>query len=102
MTIELPKIIHAVYHVKVEDYSIRADRDMIFQTIKKGNRFLVDVRSQEEFTGEVIAPPGMSETAQRGGHIPGAFNVPWSMAVNEDGTFKPREGLASFTRQHTG
>ena len=49
---------------------------------------LVDVRSNDEFTGKVIAPPGMSETAQRGGHIPGAVNVPWAQAVNEDGTFK--------------
>jgi thiosulfate/3-mercaptopyruvate sulfurtransferase len=49
---------------------------------------LVDVRSPPEFSGEVVAPPGMSETAQRGGHIPGARNVPWSRIVNEDGTFK--------------
>ena len=50
---------------------------------------LVDVRSPDEFTGKVIAPPGMSETAQRGGHIPGAKSVPWATAVNtSDSTFK--------------
>ena len=49
---------------------------------------LVDVRSVDEFTGKIIAPPGMTETAQRAGHIPGAANVPWSQAANEDGTFK--------------
>ena len=49
---------------------------------------LVDVRSPAEYTGEVIAPPGMTETAQRGGHIPGAHNIPWAQAANEDGTFK--------------
>lgn len=57
---------------------------------------LVDVRSADEFTGKVIAPPGMNETAQRAGHIPGAVNVPWSQAVNQDGTFKSREQLAAL------
>jgi thiosulfate/3-mercaptopyruvate sulfurtransferase len=54
---------------------------------------LVDVRSPLEFSGDIIAPAGMTETAQRGGHIPGARNVPWSRVVNEDGTFKPVEEL---------
>lgn len=54
---------------------------------------LVDVRSPDEFSGKVIAPPGMTETAQRGGHIPGAKNVPWAQAVAPDGTFKPRAEL---------
>jgi thiosulfate/3-mercaptopyruvate sulfurtransferase len=49
---------------------------------------LVDVRSPAEFNGEVIAPPGMTETAQRAGHIPGAASIPWAQAANEDGTFK--------------
>jgi thiosulfate/3-mercaptopyruvate sulfurtransferase len=56
----------------------------------------VDVRSPDEFTGKVIAPPGMSETAQRGGHIPGAVSVPWSRAANEDGTFKSFDELAEL------
>src|SRR5690606_7909551 len=46
-----------------------------------------------EFTGEILAPPGLQETAQRGGHIPGAANIPWGQAVAEDGTFKPVEQL---------
>src|SRR5437660_3830117 len=50
---------------------------------------LVDVRSPDEFTGKVIAPPGMSETAQRGGHVPGAKCVPWSTAVAPDGSLHP-------------
>jgi len=54
---------------------------------------LVDVRSPAEFSGEVIAPPGMSETAQRAGHVPGAQNIPWAQAANEDGTFKSRDEL---------
>ena len=54
---------------------------------------LVDVRSPDEFTGKVIAPPGMTETAQRGGHIPGARSIPWGKAANEDGTFKSSDEL---------
>ena len=54
---------------------------------------LVDVRSPAEFSGEVIAPPGMTETAQRAGHVPGAQNIPWAQAANEDGTFKSPEEL---------
>jgi thiosulfate/3-mercaptopyruvate sulfurtransferase len=53
----------------------------------------VDVRSVDEFTGKIVAPPGMSETAQRAGHIPGAANVPWAQAANEDGTFKSADAL---------
>ncbi len=53
----------------------------------------MDVRSPDEFTGKVIAPPGMSETAQRGGHIPGAVSIPWAKAANEDGTFKAYDEL---------
>lgn len=56
-------------------------------------RAMVDVRSPAEYTGQVIAPPGMSETAQRGGHIPSATNVPWAQAANEDGSFKSAEEL---------
>jgi len=53
----------------------------------------VDVRSPDEFSGKIIAPPGMAETAQRAGHIPGAKNVPWSTAVAPDGTFKSADEL---------
>jgi thiosulfate/3-mercaptopyruvate sulfurtransferase len=51
------------------------------------------VRSPAEFNGEIVAPPGMTETAQRSGHIPGAANIPWAQAANEDGTFKSPEDL---------
>src|SRR4029077_11302908 len=54
---------------------------------------MVDVRSPAEFSGEVIAPPGMTETAQRAGHIPGAVSAPWAQTVREDGTFKSAEEL---------
>jgi thiosulfate/3-mercaptopyruvate sulfurtransferase len=54
---------------------------------------LVDVRSPQEFTGEILAPPGLPETCQRGGHIPGARSIPWGKACNEDGTFRSADEL---------
>jgi thiosulfate/3-mercaptopyruvate sulfurtransferase len=56
----------------------------------------VDVRSPDEFSGKVISPPGLNETAQRGGHIPGAKNVPWALAVNPEGAFKSVEELSAI------
>lgn len=80
----------------VEEY--RAFRDDVAETIKgNGNGFgLVDVRSPDEFTGKILAPPGLNELSQRPGHIPGASNIPWSKAVNEDGTFKDPEELKAL------
>src|SRR5207302_1095672 len=57
---------------------------------------LVDVRSPQEFSGEILAPPGLPETCQRGGHIPGAANIPWAKACNEDGTFKSLDALQAL------
>ena len=56
----------------------------------------MDVRSPAEYNGEIIAPPGMSETAQRAGHIPGAASVPWAQTVRENGTFKSEEELRAL------
>lgn len=81
------------YHVEKVNADLRADRDYVRQRIGKGEFGLVDVRSPAEFVGDIIAPPGMTETAQRPGHIPGAKSVPWGTAVAEDGTFKPVEEL---------
>ncbi len=80
------------YKVAKVDDSLRAKLPQVLAaTAGKAN--LVDVRSPDEFTGKVIAPPGMNETAQRGGHIPGARSVPWASAVNPDGTFKAMRDL---------
>ena len=57
---------------------------------------LVDVRSPQEFTGEILAPPGLPETCQRGGHIPGARSIPWGKACNDDGTFKTADELRAL------
>ncbi len=83
------------YKVSKINADLRADRDYIRQRLDKVNASfaLIDVRSPAEFVGDIIAPPGMTETAQRPGHIPGAKNVPWGTAVAEDGTFKPVEEL---------
>jgi thiosulfate/3-mercaptopyruvate sulfurtransferase len=84
----------ATYRVSRIEESIRARKEEVFAIVdrrKPGQ--LVDVRSVDEFTGKIIAPPGMSETAQRAGHVPGAANIPWAQASNEDGTFKSFDDL---------
>ena len=96
VTTDPPKITPTTYKAKDPDKSLRAMRGHVFDAIEKGQYNLVDVRSPDEFSGKVIAPPGMSETAQRGGHIPGAKSIPWSKAVNDDGTFKSYEDLKAL------
>ncbi len=94
ITTDAPKIQPTNYAAKSPDASIRAKREDIFSVLERRSPAqMVDVRSADEFTGKVIAPPGMTETAQRGGHIPGAASIPWSQAVAEDGTFKPADAL---------
>jgi thiosulfate/3-mercaptopyruvate sulfurtransferase len=94
LTNDKPQVHAAGYKVKTPNASIRAKRDEVMAAVeKKSGAQLVDVRSPDEFSGKIIAPPGMSETAQRGGHIPGAASIPWSQAVNEDGTFKNVDAL---------
>ena len=94
LTTEPPKITPATYHASGADESIRARKEDVFAIVENRNRgHLVDVRSVDEFTGKIIAPPGMNETAQRAGHIPTAANVPWAQAANEDGTFKSADQL---------
>jgi thiosulfate/3-mercaptopyruvate sulfurtransferase len=97
VTTEASKVAPATYRVGATDESIRARRDEVFGVVdgkKRGQ--LVDVRSVDEFTGKILAPPGLSETAQRAGHIPGAANIPWAQAANEDGTFKSADALATL------
>lgn len=83
------------YTAKDPDNSIRAFRDEVIAAIGATN--LVDVRSPDEFSGKILAPAHLpQEQSQRPGHIPGAINVPWSKAANEDGTFKSDEDLAKL------
>lgn len=74
----------------------RAFRDDVQERLNDNNFGLVDVRSPDEFTGKILAPPGLNELSQRPGHIPGASNIPWSKAVNENGTFKSKEELKAI------
>ncbi|SEH13863.1 sulfurtransferase [Thermoleophilum album] len=98
-TTEVPNYPPQTFHTKEPDESIRARRDEVLAALGKDVK-LVDVRSPAEFAGEIISPAGYEqEGAQRAGHIPGAINVPWAQAVNEDGTFKSREELERLYRE---
>jgi len=81
------------YQATGPDNSIRAFLPQVQQAQRAASAILIDVRSPQEFTGEILAPPGLPETCQRGGHIPGAHNVPWGKACNDDGTFKSLEEI---------
>ena len=87
-TTDVPRYAATTYQLPEPDFSLRAFRDDILPRLGDAALSLVDVRSPAEFRGEVLAPPGLSETAQRAGHIPGAVSVPWAQTVGEDGTFK--------------
>ena len=94
-TTEEPQIEKTSYTAKEPDEQIREYLDTVKKAIDDNNTVMVDVRSPKEFTGEITAPPEYPmEHAQRGGHIPGANNIPWATAVNDaDGTFKSTEEL---------
>jgi thiosulfate/3-mercaptopyruvate sulfurtransferase len=96
LTAEVPVLARGRYRAAEPDPSVRALRREVESSLGARSAVLVDVRSPQEFTGEILAPPGLPETCQRGGHIPGAVNVPWSRACNDDGTFKRRGELAAL------
>ncbi len=91
---DVPSREPATYTAKELDESIRARREDVLGIVRSGGEHLVDVRSPQEFSGELIAMPGYEqEGAQRAGHIPGARSIPWAKAVGDDGTFKSAEDL---------
>ena len=93
-TQDIPSYDAANFQVTTQDEAIRARREDVLEALGASSHRLVDVRSPQEFSGELIAMPGYEqEGAQRAGHIPSAKSVPWAQAVREDGTFKPREEL---------
>jgi thiosulfate/3-mercaptopyruvate sulfurtransferase len=98
---EVPSYPAVEFRASKPDESIRVYRDYVLGSLHKKGKVLVDVRSPKEFTGEILAPPEYpTEHAQRGGHIPGAKNIPWAQAVNDaDGTFKPRGELEQIYTQ---
>ena len=102
LTKEKPDFAAGTYTAPEQDLSIRAFRDQVLQHMKE-NGPMVDVRSPEEFRGEIThLPDHPEESSMRGGHIPGARSVPWSKAANEDGTFKSREELEEIYLQQEG
>ncbi len=97
LTTDMPTIVPAMYHVKDPDPSIRALRAQVQESVARPGRAFVDVRSPKEYAGELLAPENLpQEGAQRGGHIPGAANIPWGQAVRDDGTFKSVDELRAL------
>jgi len=86
----------ATYNAKEADSSLRIFLPQVLDGYNASNTALVDVRSPNEFSGKILAPPGLPETCQRGGHIPGAKNIGWGLACNEDGTFKSYDELKTL------
>ncbi|MCS6888569.1 MAG: sulfurtransferase [Chloroflexus sp.] len=77
-----------------QDSSLRAFLPDVLKVVYgEADKVLVDIRSPDEFSGKIFAPEGFQELAVRAGHIPGAINVPWKKALNDDGTFKSVEEL---------
>jgi len=96
LSTDVPKPSHANYHASGPDNSLRAFLPQVQAALEAGSYALVDVRSPQEFTGEILAPPGLPETCQRGGHIPTARSIPWGKACNDDGTFKSADELQAL------
>ena len=88
-----PQVAPAEYKAAEADLSLRAFLPQVQAAVSTHGAGLVDVRSPQEFSGEILAPPGLPETCQRGGHIPGARSIPWGKACNDDGTFKSADEL---------
>jgi thiosulfate/3-mercaptopyruvate sulfurtransferase len=97
LSTDTPTYAKSEYRAGTPDASIRALRDYVLDKVVSGNNKIVDVRSPKEYAGELLAPENLpQEGAQRGGHIPGAQNIPWATAVAEDGRFKSPDELKSI------
>jgi len=97
LTKDVPEFESATFKARGPDESLRVYLPYVREVLRQSDKVLVDVRGPKEFTGEITAPPEYpTEHAQRGGHIPGAKNIPWGQAVRDDGTFKPADELRSL------
>lgn len=97
LTTDVPSYPATRYAIAAANDDLRALRDYVLQAVGSGSHALVDVRSPDEFSGALNAPPNLpQEGSQRSGHIPGAANIPWGQAVNDDGTFKSADELAAL------
>src|SRR5262249_4331190 len=102
VTTERPKPKPVPYKVTQTRPELRALLPDVLQAVRSRDCNLVDVRSHDEYVGKVIAPPGMTETAQRGGHVPGAKSIPWNTPIAPDGTFKSADELRAIYLQQKG
>jgi thiosulfate/3-mercaptopyruvate sulfurtransferase len=96
LTKDIPSPKKAAYKVMGFNDKYRTFMRQVEKAMKEHDHVLIDVRSPDEFSGKILSPPGLPETCQRGGHIPGAKNIPWAQACNEDGTFKSADDLAAL------
>ncbi len=97
LTTDVPNHGAKTYRASDGNENIRAYRDQVLAGVNAGSISLVDVRAPAEYSGELLAPANLpQEGSQRGGHIPGAANIPWGQAVQEDGTFKSADDLRSL------
>ena len=97
MTTEVPRQLPGRYMMNGMQSDLRALRSVVEASIEQPGHAMVDVRAPAEYSGELLAPENLpQEGAQRGGHIPGAANIPWATAVADDGTFKSRDELAEI------
>jgi thiosulfate/3-mercaptopyruvate sulfurtransferase len=96
ITRTVPTRKRVAYSVQDFNGKYRAMMRQVQKSLEEHNAVLVDVRSPDEFSGKILSPPGLPETCQRGGHIPGAKSIPWGRACNEDGTFKNADELEAL------
>ena len=96
MSTDTPTPSTTSYQASEADNSLRSFLGEVQSATKAKAVELVDVRSPAEFSGELLSPPGLPETCQRGGHIPGASNITWAKACNDDGTFKSHDDLQTL------
>jgi thiosulfate/3-mercaptopyruvate sulfurtransferase len=96
LSTDKPAVSRKTYKASEPDNSLRSFLPEVQKAVAQKSVVLVDVRSPQEFTGEILAPPGLPETCQRGGHIPGAKSIPWAKACNDDGTFKSVDELKTL------
>src|ERR671910_2418618 len=94
ISLDVPSYPRGNFKASDPDSSIRVFLPYVRESLNSMDKKLVDVRGPEEYSGKILVPPEYaSEQPQRGGHIPGAINIPWNLAVNEDGTFKSADEL---------
>jgi thiosulfate/3-mercaptopyruvate sulfurtransferase len=96
VTTGAPAFAPTAYVTKAPDWSSRAQRDLVQESIGKADRVIIDVRNSKEYGGEMFWPASPPQAGERAGHIPGAVHIPFEIVVNEDGTFKPIEELLSL------